>query len=145
MLERVKHASLLQIKSQKALLDWFLMWLLLMRQGEKLCSDLRLIFILCKICLTCRQRLKNFFSLSLSLILCINKLECSYLIFKAWWQGESLHMGKISGLDYKPMTIVNDDSRVVNKLEASLTEDARVVIYDRHMFIVQATGFARQI
>ena len=38
------------------------------------------------------------------------------------------------------MTIVNDDSRVVNKLEASLTEDARVVIYDRHMFIVQATG-----
>ncbi len=38
------------------------------------------------------------------------------------------------------MTIVNDDSRVVNKLEASLTDDARVVIYDRHMFIVQATG-----
>jgi hypothetical protein len=25
---------------------------------------------------------------------------------------------------YKPMTIVNDDSRVVNKLEASLTNDA---------------------
>ncbi len=38
------------------------------------------------------------------------------------------------------MTIVNDDSRVVNKLEASLTDNARVVIYDRHMFIVQATG-----
>jgi hypothetical protein len=37
------------------------------------------------------------------------------------------------------MTIVNDDSRVVNKLEASLTDNARVVIYDRHMFIVQAT------
>jgi len=29
-----------------------------------------------------------------------------------------------SGLYYKPMTIVNDDSRVVNKLEASLTNDA---------------------
>ncbi len=27
---------------------------------------------------------------------------------------------------------------VVNKLEASLTDDARVVIYNRHMFIVQA-------
>ncbi len=53
--------------------------------------------------------------------------------------------GKISGLDYKPMTIVNDDSRVINKLEASLTDDARVVIYDCHMFIVQATGFAFQI
>jgi hypothetical protein len=34
------------------------------------------------------------------------------------------------------MTIVNDDSRVVNKLEASFTHDARVIIYDRHMFIV---------
>ncbi len=44
------------------------------------------------------------------------------------------------GLYYKPMMIVNDDSRVVNKLEASLTEDARVIISDRHMFIVQATG-----
>ncbi len=38
------------------------------------------------------------------------------------------------------MTIVNDDSRVINKLEASLIDDARVVIYNRHMFIVQATG-----
>ncbi len=38
------------------------------------------------------------------------------------------------------MKIINDDSRVINKLEASLTDDARVVIYDRHMFIVQATG-----
>ena len=45
------------------------------------------------------------------------------------------------GLYYKPMTNVNDDSRVVNKLEASLIEDARVVIYDCHMFIVQATGW----
>ncbi len=37
------------------------------------------------------------------------------------------------------MTIVNDDSRVVIKLEASLTDDARVIIYDHHMFIVQLT------
>jgi hypothetical protein len=37
------------------------------------------------------------------------------------------------------MMTVNDNSRVVNKLEASLTEDAGVVIYDHHMFIVQAT------
>jgi hypothetical protein len=43
------------------------------------------------------------------------------------------------GLYYKPMTIVNDDSRVINKLEASLTDDARVVIYNCHMFIVRAT------
>jgi hypothetical protein len=37
------------------------------------------------------------------------------------------------------MAIVDDDSRVVNKLEASLTDDARVIIYNRHMFIVEAT------
>ncbi len=38
------------------------------------------------------------------------------------------------------MMIVNYASSVVNKLEALLTDDARVVIYDRHVFIVQATG-----
>ncbi len=46
----------------------------------------------------------------------------------------------ISGLYYKSMTIVNDDSGVINKLEDSLTVDSRVIIYDHHMFIVQATG-----
>ncbi len=40
------------------------------------------------------------------------------------------------------MTIANDYSRVINKLETSLTDDTRVVIYDRHMFIVQATVFS---
>ncbi len=40
------------------------------------------------------------------------------------------------------MTIVNDDSRVVNKLEAPVTDDARVIIYDRQMLIVQATDLA---
>jgi hypothetical protein len=40
---------------------------------------------------------------------------------------------------YKQITIINDDSRVINMLETSLTDDARVVNYDRHMFILQAT------
>ncbi len=35
--------------------------------------------------------------------------------------------------------IVNYASSIVNKLGASLTDIARVVIYDRHVFIVQAT------
>jgi hypothetical protein len=35
----------------------------------------------------------------------------------------------ICDLYYKSMTIVNDNSRITNKLEASLTDDARVVIY----------------
>jgi hypothetical protein len=45
-----------------------------------------------------------------------------------------------SGLYYKHTTIANYASRIVIKLEALLTNDARVVIYDRHVFIVQATG-----
>ncbi len=40
--------------------------------------------------------------------------------------------------------IVNYDSSVVNKFGASLTDDARVIIYDRHMFIVQAIGLMPQ-
>jgi hypothetical protein len=35
--------------------------------------------------------------------------------------------------------IVNDDS-IVNKLETLINDNARVVIYNCHMFIVQATG-----
>jgi len=31
---------------------------------------------------------------------------------------------------YKPITVVNDNSSVVNKHETSLTDDARVIIYD---------------
>jgi hypothetical protein len=38
------------------------------------------------------------------------------------------------------MTIINYLSSVVNKLKALHTDDARVVIYDSHVFIVQATG-----
>ncbi len=41
---------------------------------------------------------------------------------------------------YKHITIVNYISSVVNKLGASLTDDASVIIYDRRVFIAQATG-----
>jgi hypothetical protein len=41
---------------------------------------------------------------------------------------------------YKHISIVNDDSNDVNKFVASLTDNARVNIYDRNMFIIQATG-----
>ncbi len=43
------------------------------------------------------------------------------------------------GLYYQHITIVNDNPSIVNKFEDSLTDDARVVIYDRYMFIVQAS------
>jgi hypothetical protein len=48
---------------------------------------------------------------------------------------------QICGLHYKHMTIVNDNSSIINKLRASLTDDAGVIIYDHHMFIEQATEF----
>ncbi len=44
------------------------------------------------------------------------------------------------GLYYKHLTIVNYASSVINKLKALLTDDARVVINNRHVFIAQATG-----
>jgi hypothetical protein len=44
-----------------------------------------------------------------------------------------------SGLYYKHITIVNYDPSIVNKFGASLTDDTGVIIYDCHMFIVQAT------
>ncbi len=43
------------------------------------------------------------------------------------------------GLYYKHVTIVNDASSGVSKLKASLNDAARGVIYDRHVFIIQAT------
>ena len=43
------------------------------------------------------------------------------------------------GLYYKHMAIVNYTSSVVNKLEALLADDARIFIYDHHVFIAQAT------
>jgi hypothetical protein len=45
----------------------------------------------------------------------------------------------LNGLCYRHMMIINDNSSIINKLEASLTDDASVVIYNRQMFIVQAT------
>ncbi len=43
------------------------------------------------------------------------------------------------GLYYKHVTIVTDDSSIVNKWGFNLIDDARVVIYDLNRFIIQAT------
>ncbi len=53
--------------------------------------------------------------------------------------GHGTCVNESSNLYYKPIIIVNEDSGVVTKLETLFTDDARVVIYNRHMFIVQAT------
>jgi hypothetical protein len=47
---------------------------------------------------------------------------------------------EICGLHYKHVTIVNDDSSIVTKWSSKLIDAARGVIYNRHMFILQATG-----
>ncbi len=51
-----------------------------------------------------------------------------------------LFVGKGSGLYYKHIIIVNYVFSTVNKFGASLTDDFRVVIYNRHIFRVQETG-----
>jgi len=50
-------------------------------------------------------------------------------------------MGMISGLYYKLTTIVNYASSVVSEQSFQLIDYARVIIYDRHVFIVQAVEF----
>ncbi len=49
-------------------------------------------------------------------------------------------MSTTRGLYYKHITIVS----IINKFEASVTNDVRVVVYNHHMFIVQATGYQLQ-
>ncbi len=55
------------------------------------------------------------------------------------YKSEMLYSVGSCGLYYKHTTIVNYASSVVHKLEALLTDDSRVIIYDRHVFIVEAT------
>ncbi len=62
-------------------------------------------------------------SLSLKLYL-LMMLESSFTIVTCLYY---------SGLNYKPITIINDDSSIANKLETLLTDIARIIIYDHHM------------
>jgi hypothetical protein len=63
-----------------------------------------------------------------------------------WWaQNINKHFEALTalsacGLYYKPIMIIKDDSGVINKLETSLIDNARVIIYNCHMFIIQATA-----
>jgi hypothetical protein len=49
------------------------------------------------------------------------------------------------GLYYKHVMIANDDSRVVSKWSFKLIDDLRVIIYDRHRFIIQATALPTNV
>ncbi len=43
------------------------------------------------------------------------------------------------GLYYKHITIVNDDSSIINKWLESFTDDTRVIVQNHNMFIILAT------
>ncbi len=44
-----------------------------------------------------------------------------------------------SGPCYNHVMIANDDTSIISKWSFKLIDDPRVIIYDRHRFIVQAT------
>jgi hypothetical protein len=67
-----------------------------------------------------------------------NKTQLNLLLNLDKFNVPSVNETAFSGLCYKPITIIDNDSSIVNKHETSLIDDARVVIYDRHMFKVQA-------
>jgi hypothetical protein len=75
----------------------------------------------------------------------LRKLKLKIQLFESfnysiWFDTKNVELTlEFSGLYYKHITVVNYDSSIVNKCVASLSDNARVVIYDRHMFIVQAT------
>jgi hypothetical protein len=48
--------------------------------------------------------------------------------------------GAYSGLYYKHITIVSDDSSIVNKWRVFCSDNIRVIIYDCNVFKIQATG-----
>ncbi len=54
--------------------------------------------------------------------------------------GKYLNTTETTGLYYKHMTIINYDSSIIIKRSSKLIDPARGVIYDHHMFIIQATG-----
>ncbi len=72
---------------------------------------------------------------------CLSLASLSRLVYCLWVRRRCFEdSGHFSVLYYKPITIINDDSSITNYLETSLIDDARVIIYDCHMFIVQAPG-----
>jgi hypothetical protein len=68
------------------------------------------------------------------------KLSRIFIIIKTSVSARKCNYKLPSGLNYKHTTIANYASSAVNKLDALLTDDARVIIYDHHVFIVQATA-----
>ncbi len=76
---------------------------------------------------------------NLLLISCVPLGYAPVLFMNSWTYSWTRLERVSSGLYYNHVTIVNYASSGVNQLRASLNDDTRVIIYDHHMFIVQAT------
>jgi hypothetical protein len=55
------------------------------------------------------------------------------------FEGSDPGAADISGLYYKHVVIVNDDTSVVSKWNFKTIDDTRGTIYNHNMFIIQAT------
>ncbi len=71
---------------------------------------------------------------------------------KTWFRQSNLlyyTSEQLIGLYYKHMTILNDDSSIISEQSFQIIDDTIGVIYDRRMFIIQATvsliGLVQQI
>jgi hypothetical protein len=65
--------------------------------------------------------------------------DCTTVYSTGKWGAMAL---SISGPYYKHVTIVNDNSSIINKQSLKLIDDARVVNYNHNRFMIQATGCA---
>ncbi len=57
-----------------------------------------------------------------------------------WQREKKFYNNDTYSLYYKEIMIITDNSSIIKKFVASLTDAAKVVIYNCHMFMVQATG-----
>jgi hypothetical protein len=73
----------------------------------------------------------------------VQKWQADKVIKSAYSQILSSNRLERCGLYYKHVMIVNDDSSIVSNWSFKLIDNARVIIYDRNMFVIQATGLQK--
>jgi len=109
---------------------------------QNLTYRMRLSFYLCST-ITSLTRAFIFKCFFVDILLHINFINYSsgggVCLFNSWYKKLQLMNHWCCGLYYIHMTIINDDSSIVIKWSSNLIDAARGVIYDCHMFKVQAT------
>ncbi len=91
-----------------------------------------------------KDNIRKYWIVCLPLCLALKGHFEKFLLPKLWTKRKPTgqELGRVfnpSGLYYKHVTIVNDNSSVISKGSFKLSDDARVVIYDCHRFIIQVT------